>query len=91
MFSFVFIEITTCRENYALITDLGCMMSLKKKSRDFRVSSSSDIQEPHDLREVPSFLWIAVTSDDTLVSTCPMYGPGLFWIQGLHREAMSQC
>lgn len=90
MFSFVFIEITTCRENYALITDLGYMMSFKNPAISELVLILI-LKNQHDLGEVPSFLWAAVTSDDMLVSTCPMYGSGLVWIQGLHREAMSQC
>lgn len=31
-----------------------------------------------------------LTSDDIVVSTCPVYGLSLAWIQGLHRKAMSQ-
>lgn len=40
--------------------------------------------------EAPSILWAPVTSDDILVSTCPMYGRGLVWIQRSHRNALSQ-
>lgn len=61
-----------------------------KKSRDFRVSSSSDVQEPHDPGGKPLHFSALLTSGAVLVSTCPMYGLGLVWIQGPHRKAMSQ-